>query len=177
MIDKPDIFTVLSREGIEADLHGRFLCPFHDDKNASGKVYASSGRWRCFACNIGGDVIDFIMYRHGLTYPEALLHLGIGNVRADPKAIRTERKKRELFSLLRFWRKKYLNALSDRLRRLYNLEAEARENPYVDSETPWSRVELTQEIPQLEWLLDVLRDADNMTLVKIYDGLMRRQGQ
>lgn len=40
------------------------LCPFHDDHNATNfNVYMDKQgveRWRCFVCNEGGDVIDFV---------------------------------------------------------------------------------------------------------------------
>lgn len=36
----------------------RGLCPFHVERTASFYVWPS-GRWKCFGCDAGGDVIDF----------------------------------------------------------------------------------------------------------------------
>lgn len=35
------------------------ICPFHNDSKPSLNIF-KNGRWRCFVCNIGGDVIDFV---------------------------------------------------------------------------------------------------------------------
>lgn len=50
------------------------LCPFHEDKNPSFSISRKGDTylWRCFACNIGGTVIDFVMRKENLTLPRAL---------------------------------------------------------------------------------------------------------
>jgi DNA primase len=53
------------------------LCPFHDDKQASFRVQASSGAYRCMACGKhGGGVIDFYMDLHGVDFKSAAKALG-----------------------------------------------------------------------------------------------------
>jgi len=53
------------------------LCPFHSDKHAgSFRIHTDTGAFRCFACDAkGGNVIDFIMQRDGLSFREALSKL------------------------------------------------------------------------------------------------------
>ena len=48
------------------------LCPFHEDKHPSFSVSKKGDvdLWHCFACNIGGTVIDFVMKKENLTLPE-----------------------------------------------------------------------------------------------------------
>ena len=43
-------------------------CPFHDDSQASASVNYSEGRFRCHACDVGGDIID--LARAELALPE-----------------------------------------------------------------------------------------------------------
>jgi DNA primase len=44
------------------------LCPFHNDsRTPSFKVTPSRNIWRCFGCNIGGDVIDLVRQFEGYT--------------------------------------------------------------------------------------------------------------
>ena len=42
--------------GLEVDVHGMALCPFHDDHHPSLKL---DQRFYCFGCGASGDVIDF----------------------------------------------------------------------------------------------------------------------
>jgi hypothetical protein len=46
---------------IDLDKSGMGLCPFHDDHQVSFGVKESGDFWHCFACEIGGSVIDFWM--------------------------------------------------------------------------------------------------------------------
>lgn len=50
-------------------------CPFHDDRKASFVIYTDQNSWWCFACNIGGDVIAFIMKLNNLNFIEAVKYL------------------------------------------------------------------------------------------------------
>jgi hypothetical protein len=35
-------------------------CPFHDDEHMSASLNASQDKFRCHACDIGGDVVDLV---------------------------------------------------------------------------------------------------------------------
>src|SRR5207237_10449649 len=48
------------------------LCPFHDDTRPSFDVDPRRQRYRCWACNKYGDVIDFVREQERITFPEAL---------------------------------------------------------------------------------------------------------
>ena len=53
------------------------LCPFHDDTHASLSIHVDSGGYFCHACGAkGGDVLDFHMQKHGLTFEDAAQELG-----------------------------------------------------------------------------------------------------
>ena len=51
------------------------LCPFHDERTPSFHVRPQVGRWHCFGCNEGGDVISFVQKIDGLGFTEAVEHL------------------------------------------------------------------------------------------------------
>ena len=48
------------------------VCPFHDDHKPSMNVTDSRGRYKCFACEAGGNAIDFVINYKNLDFIEAL---------------------------------------------------------------------------------------------------------
>jgi putative DNA primase/helicase len=51
------------------------LCPFHDDHNPSLYVNLDTGKWKCFVCDIGGDIFSFYMKDRGVDFKTALEEL------------------------------------------------------------------------------------------------------
>lgn len=69
-----DIVDVIGRD-LELRPQGRHFvarCPFHSDKRPSMSVNQERQSWKCWVCDIGGDVFSFVMQREGLEFPEAL---------------------------------------------------------------------------------------------------------
>ena len=48
------------------------LCPWHDDTRPSLQVNPQRQSWKCWVCDIGGDVFSFVMQREGVGFREAL---------------------------------------------------------------------------------------------------------
>jgi len=72
--DETDIVEVV-RQHVQLKPAGavfKGLCPFHKEKTPSFIVTPSRGRWHCFGCGTGGDVISFLMEAEGVTFPEAV---------------------------------------------------------------------------------------------------------
>ncbi len=73
-----DLAQVIAGYGIElkkqgADLVG--LCPFHEDTKPSLHLTPAKQLWHCPACGAGGNVIQFVARRDGLSEKEAALQL------------------------------------------------------------------------------------------------------
>jgi DNA primase len=53
------------------------LCPFHDDHSPSLTVvtHKDNAFYKCHACGASGDVFNFVMDYHKMTFPEALRYL------------------------------------------------------------------------------------------------------
>ena len=48
------------------------LCPFHSEKTPSFMVNPGKQRFHCFGCNVGGDIIHFVMKYENLSFQETL---------------------------------------------------------------------------------------------------------
>jgi hypothetical protein len=64
----PDIRTGRGRDVVR--------CCFHKDSRPSLSINLENGRFKCFACGVSGDLVDFHRLRHGLDFKEALRDLG-----------------------------------------------------------------------------------------------------
>ncbi len=47
-------------------------CPWHNDRRPSLTVNRQRQTWKCWPCDIGGDVFSFVMKRDGIDFPSAL---------------------------------------------------------------------------------------------------------
>ncbi len=53
------------------------LCPFHEEKSPSFHVRDGVGRFKCFGCDAGGDVFEFLMRLRSITFGEAVRELAL----------------------------------------------------------------------------------------------------
>ena len=68
------ILDVADHLGIKYGSRGAWrkaLCFIHEDHTPSLGINPSTGKWKCFACNEGGNHIALVMKHEGITYPEA----------------------------------------------------------------------------------------------------------
>ena len=56
--------------GLQVRRNGLARCPFHNDRHPSMKI---DRNYHCFACGVGGDVIDYVSRIYGLSQYEAAL--------------------------------------------------------------------------------------------------------
>ncbi|HJT32277.1 MAG TPA: DNA primase [Pirellulales bacterium] len=68
IVDLVGEYVPLRREGRAY----KGLCPWHDDSRPSLHVNPERQTFRCFVCNIGGDIFTFIEKRENVTFREAL---------------------------------------------------------------------------------------------------------
>ena len=72
---KHDITVVLEHYGfnIPKDKRGwvTVRCAFHGDKVKSARVNTENGGFRCFGCDMAGDVYSIIMKKEGVGFNEA----------------------------------------------------------------------------------------------------------
>ncbi|WP_349947315.1 CHC2 zinc finger domain-containing protein [Lacrimispora sp. BS-2] len=61
--------------GLQVNKKGLCLCPFHQDKDPSMKIYPNGKGFYCFTCGTGGDQIKFAALYQGIRNEEAAKEL------------------------------------------------------------------------------------------------------
>ena len=75
VFDEVDLTEVAEDYGITLKLKGHrawACCPFHNEDTASFCIDTAKNLWYCHGCNKGGNVINFVMEKDGLTVPLAV---------------------------------------------------------------------------------------------------------
>ena len=112
-----DLVSVVESAGVELHQRGTRhvgLCPFHTERTPSFFVF-NDHRFKCFSCQESGDVIDFVRKLHGLSFQDALRHLGIRQSRVTPAVkVDIERRKHRAKLLKQFkdWDRLYCDFIS-----------------------------------------------------------------
>ena len=78
VLDKVDLTEVAEDYGITLKLKGHrawACCPFHNEDTASFCIDTVKNLWYCHGCSKGGNVINFVMEKDGLTFPLAVKKL------------------------------------------------------------------------------------------------------
>ncbi len=77
IIENVDIVEVIGKEiTLEKKGKGYFgLCPFHNDNNPSLSVSREKQIYKCFVCGEAGNVFNFLMKFHNISFKEAVIRL------------------------------------------------------------------------------------------------------
>ena len=73
-----DIVDLFGKYNLSLRRQGRSfvaLCPWHDDTRPSLQVNPERQSWKCWPCDVGGDIFSFVMKMEGVDFPEALAML------------------------------------------------------------------------------------------------------
>ena len=121
--------TVARGYGLKINRSGMAICPFHQEKTPSAKIYPDG--FHCFGCGVHADVIGFTQRLLGLSRPldaakklneDFYLHLDIGGSKAVNEVSEYRRRQQEREEYER-WEREAWNVLSS----YYKLLREWRE--------------------------------------------------
>lgn len=68
IVDLVGSYTPLRRAGRGY----KAICPFHDDTTPSLQVNPERQSWKCWVCDVGGDIFSFVMQKENVDFREAL---------------------------------------------------------------------------------------------------------
>lgn len=147
------------------------LCPWHDDHRPSLQINPERQVFRCFVCNVGGDVFSFIMKMEGVEFPEAVEMLAEMAGISLPQTDRGTQgaageQKRDLFHVMAWAEEQYHRCFLDMS------EAEAARKYIFGrglSRDSVVRFRLGYSPPQPDWLLRRARrdGIDPQSLLKV----------
>lgn len=177
---KITIEDVLSKYAVHRDNRGWILCPCHQDRKPSMKVYPESNSCYCFTCGKSLDIIDFVMVKENCKYKEALnkistmFGLGIsGEMTLEQKEelskkLRDFRIKQEHLAYIeansKKWRGKILESIKIQAQ---VIEKNKPYNPnkfynYAACKNPLPNLMRAEsEIERLEWIYDAISEFIN----------------
>ena len=169
--DTVDMETVLGLYGYQAK-HGKMMCPFHADKNASLQVYRNNGRhsgWHCFGCGKGGSVIDFVMEHEGCDFIMAVKAIdhALGLQLLENRnlfEIRQRKQEQDLCDRVKAAFDAYYDTAHETLEQIFRAEFDrlrAIENKAVQDRTAeeWTLMEtIPEKLKYIEYLQDRIRE-------------------
>ena len=173
--NKPNIITIIEREGIELKCRGRDYwapCPFHADKTPSFKVSVERQRWHCFGCGAHDDIIEFIIKLKGFSFQGALVYLGIRNGKPlppDPDVERRRKIQRQYSEAIT----ELYDALCEQSRELHNIRLQVEKNPTLTEAGAVFFAQKMGTLAEIEYKLDVLLEGsieDHIELLKETKG-------
>jgi hypothetical protein len=169
--NKPDIFIVLEREGIELQQRGRFwwaCCPFHDEKTPSFAVNPDRQTFNCYGCGEHGDILDFIIKHHRVNFKEALIILGMSNgipAPPDPAVQRRKKIQRQYSDAITV----LYDDLCQRGRKLHKLKLRVARTPALTEAGTIVFAQAMGKLAEIDYKLDILLDGtieDQVSLLK-----------
>ena len=146
--------------GPRIDRSGRVLCPFHNDRHPSMKLYED--HFHCFTCGAHGDVIDLAAQLTGLRPYDAarMLAAQYGLQEGGPSLPKLQLKRKQQSEAQRFREKERLcfSILCDYFHLLKDWKA--RYPPRTPEEEPDPRfVEACHKLELTEYRLDILLEG------------------
>lgn len=171
-LQKPDIISVLEKEGFELKQQARNFvcpCPFHNEKTPSFIVSPERQRFKCFGCGEYGDVIDFIMKFKSLPFNGAISYLGISDMYTP--IIKNPQETRRHESVIKFsrWCENYSKLLCEILRLCNKIVLQVK-TPENFELTGIEEVCLQKEIYAHQ--LSILSSNDDETKFRLFKEVM-----
>jgi DNA primase len=162
-----DLASIVENAGVELKGYGcRYvgLCPFHTEKTPSFYVF-NDGCFKCFGCGESGDVIDFVQKLYGLSFQDALKHLGVEQGRITPemkRSIEQKKRKAELIKQFKKWCGDYGEWLGTMINRTQKLMKKITPDD-LDLYAP-----LLHALPVWEYHSDILIEGNDRQKYQLY---------
>lgn len=157
-------------------------CPFHSgDRTASLKLYPGTKGFYCFACHVGGSVVDFVAQLYGLDPLGAVrrlnddFHLGLSidrqqtpqERREAERAAQHRREVSDAYCLFEQWRGDMIQQLNTCFR-LAHETLKSLETPADLDKLTDAQVLAIREQAHVEYLSDILTAGEMSEIMQIF---------
>ncbi len=163
--------SIVEQEGIALSTRGnRFVgsCPFHSERTPSFTIFQDN-KFKCFGCGEHGDAVDFVRKLHGLSFKDALKHLGICQQPLTPekrKDIQKRKQQQARVAKFRDWQTRYSDELGILIRATRKVLSGIKNMADMES---WG--DLYHELESWEHHLDVLIYGDDQERLKLFKSV------
>lgn len=163
-----ELVSVVEAAGIELKRSGTRhcgLCPFHSEQTPSFYIFQDN-HYKCFGCGAHGDAIDFVQKMYGLSFQDALKHLGIHEGRITPQVrrdIQQRRHKTELVKQFKDWISHYTAHTGSLIIETERLMSNDIPPGDIDLYAP-----LLHMLPVCHYHLSILVDGDDKEKFELY---------
>jgi len=184
------IIDVFNYYGIKINSHNKAICPLHNEKTPSLKLYPTTNSFYCFGCGKGGSTIDFVVAYYSLEPLEAVrkldndfcLRLTDGEASEEQTLQIAEREKdKEITSAFNKWEHSYYNYVCENIHLLEALEVVS--NPGTTGEFTDDFMSAINRKQLLEYHWSILFSGNLQDKISLYmdinkavrDGEFRQQ--
>ena len=159
-----DMPTVARGYGLKINRSGMAICPFHQEKTPSAKIYRDG--FHCFGCGVHADVIGFTQRLFGLARPidaakklneDFFLHLDIGG-KAQPMQVSEYRMRQREREEYERWEREAWNTLRGYMRLMYDWREMVPRSP--DDEPNPRFLYALEHLDWAEWLCEEFINAN-----------------
>lgn len=155
--DLVDLRVAIEHYGVHFNRRGFAICPFHDEKTASLSIKGQ--RWKCFGCDAGGSIIDFVMRLFNISFPQAVVRLnadfglGFTSEKANPQQLERLKKEKQEKDYERELYEAEYREKSDAYRRLW--QAKQTRAPKTIEDVDPLYVEACHVLPILDYWFSI----------------------
>jgi len=151
-----NILDVARHYGVKVNSRGLGLCPFHREKSPSFSISESKQIFKCFSCDISGDVFTLVSKLLNVTPIEAMKvinnNFGCGLDLDKSNYTNNFEKKKQLEEQFKRWYTSTYNELCDyyKLLKMWKSKCNLEDKQYIEA---------LQNIDKIEYYIDFLTNA------------------
>ena len=165
-----DLAEIARSKGIELRKSGNCyvgLCPLHHEKTPSFFIFPDN-KFKCWGCGQHGDAIDLVQKVHGISFPDALTHLGLNQRPLTPdvrRQIQERKQGADLVRRFRRWEVRKADQIATMIRCINKITTTWKTPDDLERDG-----DILNLLPHYEYQLDILCSRDDRKKFQLLTG-------